>query len=64
MEPSRTLNSSETVAKGAAIMAASKSPIFRVAKYEIHEQTNYGIIVSWNLARKNHLLGFDSSLYP
>lgn len=63
-EPSRTLNSSETVAKGAAVLAAVKSPIFRVAKYDIYEQTNYGVIVSWNLARKNQLLGYESQNYP
>ena len=35
-EPSRTLNSSESVAKGSAILAAVKSPIFRVPDYKIH----------------------------
>ena len=31
IDPSRTLNSSESVARGCALMAAIKSPLFRVA---------------------------------
>lgn len=32
-EPSRTLNSSESIARGCALMAAMKSPLFKVAEY-------------------------------
>ena len=35
IEPMRTLNSSESIAKGCALMAAMKSPLFKVAPYVI-----------------------------
>lgn len=35
VEPMRTLNSSESIAKGCALMAAIKSPLFRVAPYGV-----------------------------
>jgi heat shock protein 4 len=36
VEPSRTLNSSESVARGCALMAAIKSPLFRVPDYALN----------------------------
>jgi heat shock protein 4 len=33
IEPSRTLNSSESVSRGCALMAAVKSPLFKVQEY-------------------------------
>ena len=34
-DPMRTLNSSESISKGCALMAAIKSPLFRVAEYNV-----------------------------
>ncbi|AQK66023.1 Heat shock 70 kDa protein 16 [Zea mays] len=36
-EPSRTLNSSECVARGCALQCAMLSPTFRVREYEVHD---------------------------
>lgn len=36
IEPSRTLNSSESVARGCALMAAIKSPLFKVPDFALH----------------------------
>lgn len=63
-EPSRTLNSSESVARGCALMAAIKSPLFRVAEYTLNEKVLYGIKFSWNFVEGNQYLGLNSDLYP
>ena len=63
MEPSRTLNSSEAICKGAALVAATKSPIFKVPKYEFKKTLNTGIMISWNLL-KHRELGLESASYP
>lgn len=64
MEPSRTLNSSESVARGCALMAAIKSPLFRVADYTLNEKAYYGIKFYWNFVEGEKYLGLDSSRYP
>jgi molecular chaperone DnaK (HSP70) len=63
-EPSRTLNSNESVARGSALMAAIKSPLFRVAEYTLNEKAVYGIKFSWNFVEGSQLLGTNSALYP
>jgi molecular chaperone DnaK (HSP70) len=47
-EPSRTLNSSESVARGCALMAAIKSPLMRVPDYALNEKVYYGVKFYWN----------------
>jgi len=64
MEPSRTLNSSESIARGCALMAAIKSPLFRVPDYILNERVYYGVKFYWNFVEGNNFLGPNSSLYP
>ena len=64
VEPSRTLNSSESVARGCALMSAMKSPLFRVPDYALHEKVYYGVKFYWNFVEGEKFLGLDSSLYP
>jgi heat shock protein 4 len=64
VEPSRTLNSSESVARGCALMAAIKSPLFRVPDYALNERVYYGVKFYWNFVDGEKFLGLDSSLYP
>lgn len=40
---SRTLNASESIARGCAIQAAIKSPLFQVAEYNIKERSQHNI---------------------
>jgi heat shock protein 4 len=53
IEPMRTLNSSESIAKGCALMAAIKSPLFKVAPYAIEEINYYPIRAYWNFIQGN-----------
>ena len=46
-EVSRTLNASESVARGCALMAAMMSPLFRVAEYQVEEYNLYPIRAFW-----------------
>lgn len=46
-EPSRTLNSSESIARGAALSAAMQSSIFRVKPYLSFDICASGVICSW-----------------
>ena len=62
-EPSRTLNSSECIAKGAALVSAMNSSIFRVQPYSFFTTSPYAIEVmvndnkvERNLIDKNELL--------
>jgi heat shock protein 4 len=64
IEPSRTLNSSESVARGCALMSAIKSPLFKVPDFALHEKANYGIKFSWNFVENNHFIGLHSAAYP
>ena len=43
----RTLNGTETVARGCALMAAMMSPLFKVAEYGMEEFNLYPIRASW-----------------
>lgn len=43
----RTLNASESVARGCALMAAMLSPLFRVAEYQVEEYNLYPIKAQW-----------------
>ena len=43
----RTLNASECVARGCALMAAIMSPLFKVADYAIEEYNLYPIRCNW-----------------
>lgn len=64
MEYSRTLNSSESIARGCALMAAIKSPLFRVPDYVLNERAYYGIKFYWNFVEGDKFLGLNSTLYP
>lgn len=63
-EASRTLNSSESVARGCGLMAAIRSPLFRVAEYTLNEKATYGVKFYWNFVDGNKFLGLNSELYP
>ena len=44
---SKTLNASESIARGCAMMAAMKSPSFKVTEYVMEEENYYSIRVGW-----------------
>jgi heat shock protein 4 len=44
---SKTLNASESIARGCAMMAAMRSPSFKVTEYTIEETNSYCIRVGW-----------------
>lgn len=44
---SKTLNGSECIARGCALMAAMRSPSFRVTEYTIEDCNIYPIRVGW-----------------
>lgn len=56
-EPSRTLNSSESIARGCGLMAAIKSPLFKVQNYTLNEKAMYGVKFYWNFVEGNNYLG-------
>ena len=64
MEPSRTLNSSESVARGCALMAAIKSPLFKVSEYVLNQKVNHGIKFYWNFVEGGNFLGLNAEKYP
>jgi heat shock protein 4 len=64
IEPSRTLNSSESVARGCALQAAIKSPLFKVQEYTLNERVYNGVKFYWNFVENNNYLGLDASKYP
>lgn len=55
-DPVRTLNSSESIAKGCALMAAMKSPLFKVADFGLEEMNYYPMRVFWNFIQNNQPL--------
>jgi heat shock protein 4 len=64
VEPVRTLNSSESIAKGCALMAAMKSPLFKVAEYGLEELNCYPVKLHWNfLGAGAHSLGNNEKAY-
>ena len=46
-EPSRTLNSKETPARGCALQCAMLSPAFRVREFQVQDSFPYGVEFSW-----------------
>lgn len=46
-EPSRTLNSKETPARGCALQCAMLSPAFRVREFQVQDAFPYGVQFSW-----------------
>ncbi len=46
---SRTLNSSECLARGAAIQSAMLSPLFKVSPFNLYDYNPYDVTVSWSL---------------
>ncbi len=46
-EPSRTLNSKETPARGAALACAMLSPAFKVREFQVRDACPYGVQFSW-----------------
>lgn len=46
-EPSRTLNSKETPARGCALQAAMLSPAFKVREFQVQDAFPYGVQFSW-----------------
>jgi len=68
-EPSRTINSNECVAKGAALISAMNSSIFRVQPYSFFMTSPYAISLKANnqkleknLIDKNELLLKEKSV--
>ena len=47
MEPSRTLNSNECIARGAGLFSAMNSGLFRMQPYHSFEQSLESIICQW-----------------
>ncbi|KAL1533204.1 heat shock 70 kDa protein 14-like [Salvia divinorum] len=47
MEPRRTMNASECVAKGCALQCAILSPTFKVREFEVNESFPFPIALSW-----------------
>ena len=58
---SRTLNASECVARGCAMMSAVLSPLFRVAEYHIEEANYYPIRVNWTFLGQGGKLGAEGA---
>lgn len=48
VQPSRTINSSETIARGAALYAVKKSGLFRFIDYSVKNKAIYPIVASWS----------------
>lgn len=51
IEPARTVNSSESIAKGCAYMALHKSPHFKSLELSIDEQNYNQVLASWKSAK-------------
>lgn len=47
-EPSRTLNSKETVSRGCALQCAMLSPAFRVREFQVQDSFPYNVEFSWD----------------
>ena len=46
-EPSRTLNSKETVSRGCALQCAMLSPTFKVRDFQVLDSFPYGVQFRW-----------------
>lgn len=64
MEPTRTINSSEAVAKGCAHMAAWKNPAFRPSDMTLEELNYNPVIARWNIGRSLTFAGNLSYINP
>ena len=53
VQPSRTLNSSESLAKGAGLSAAMSSGIFRVQPYYAVRQARSRVVLTWRGAEES-----------
>lgn len=53
----RTLNGTETVARGCALMSAMMSPLFKVADYGMEEYNLYPIRCSWKFVQNMEIEG-------
>jgi len=60
---SRTLNQSESIARGCAIQAAIKSPSFNVTEYSIPEKNNYPILCKYVVSKLNDKNEVESKEY-
>ncbi|CAD8077171.1 unnamed protein product [Paramecium sonneborni] len=59
---SRTLNASESISRGCAMMAAMRSPNFRVTEYKIDDCNYYPIKVGWLYEQKLNSLDQSKGL--
>merc|ERR1712004_574109 len=50
-ELSRTLNATESVSRGCAILAAAKSPLFQVAEYNVKEKNPTNILCKYTVEK-------------
>lgn len=49
----KTLNASECIARGCAMMSAMISPLFKVAEYNLEESNYYSIKTKWDFFNVN-----------
>jgi len=49
----KTLNASECIARGCAMMSAIMSPLFKVAEYNIEELNGFNIKCAWQFGLSN-----------
>jgi heat shock protein 4 len=64
MEPTRTINSNEAIAKGCAIMATWKNPAFRPAEVTLEEINYNPIVAHWNSGRNITFAGSLTYINP
>jgi len=62
-EVSRTLNQSESIARGCAIASAIRSPLFHVAEYSIPEKNNLAVLCKYVVSKLNDKNEVESKEY-
>jgi len=60
---SRTLNQSESIARGCAIEAAIKSPAFHVSEYAITEKNNNAVLCKYDVVKLNDQGGQEEKTF-
>merc|ERR1711976_213836 len=60
---SRTLNQSESIARGCAIVAAIKSPAFHVSEYAITEKNNNAVLCKYDVVKLNDQGGQEEKTF-
>jgi len=60
---SRTLNQSESIARGCAIEAAIKSPAFHVSEYAISEKNNNAVLCKYDVVKINDQGGQEEKVF-